>query len=165
MDELLLDTNFVSVLYDPRRPKHRAVVAHAEGFDSDNLVLLSSVVLAELRYGLNAALRAGQAVDHFRETVELAGTYPLAEIGKHTAEAYGDVKARLAAHYLDLSRRAPRWLEDWQVRGSTKTLQVDENDLWLVAQAVERNRRLLTTDAKLAERFSPVIGELRLDVI
>ncbi|KUR73997.1 type II toxin-antitoxin system VapC family toxin [Novosphingobium sp. Fuku2-ISO-50] len=165
MDELLLDTNFVSVLYDVRRPKHAAAIAHAQGFHSDDTVLLSSVVLAELRYGLEAALRAGQAVDHFRETVELAGTYPLADITKHTAEAYGDVKARLAAHYIDLSRRTPRWLEDWQLRGSTKTLQVDENDLWLVAQAVERNRLLVTTDVKLAERFSPVIGELRLDVI
>lgn len=165
MDELLLDTNFVSVLYDPRRPKHAAVIAHARGFGTDDLVLLSSVVLAELRYGLEAALRAGQAVDHFRETVEVAGTYPLAEVGKHTAEAYGDVKARLAAHYLDLTRRPPRWLEDWQARGSTKTLQVDENDLWLVAQAIERNRRLVTTDAKLAERFSPAIGDLRLDLV
>ena len=100
-----------------------------------------------------------------RHTVETAGTYPVAEIGKHTAEAYGDVKARIAAHYLDLSRRSPRWLEDWQVRGSTKTLQIDENDLWLVAQAVERNRRLVTTDGRLADRFVPAIAELRIDVI
>jgi predicted nucleic acid-binding protein len=129
------------------------------------LVFLSSGVLAELRYGMEAALRAGQAVDHFRETVEIAGTYPLAEIGKHTVETYGEVKARLAAHYLDLSRRSPQWLDDWQVRGSTKTLQIDENDLWLVAQAIERNRRLITTDARLADRFEPVISELRLDLI
>jgi len=122
-------------------------------------------VLAELRYGLEAAMRAGQKVDHFRHTVETASSYPLADIGKHTAEAYGDVKARLAAHYLDLARQPPRWLEDWQVQGSTKTLQVDENDLWLVAQAVERNRRLVTTDIKLATRFKPAIKELRLDLI
>ena len=165
MDELLLDTNFVSVLYDPRRDKHAAVIAHAQAFDADDLVLLSAVVLAELRYGLEVAVRAGQAVEHFRHTVETAGTYPVAEVGKHTAEAYGEVKARLAAHYLDLSRRSPRWLEDWQVRGSTKTLQIDENDLWLVAQAIERNRRLVTTDCRLADRFVPAIAELRIDVI
>jgi predicted nucleic acid-binding protein len=51
------------------------------------------------------------------------------------------------------------------MRGSTKTLQVDENDLWLVAQAIERNRLLVTTDAKLADRFKPAIPELRIDVI
>lgn len=165
MDELLLDTNFVSELYDPRRTRHAAVVRYAQGFATEDVVLLSSVVLAELRYGLEAAQRAGQSVDRFRLTVETAGTYPVAEIGKHTAEAYGEVKARLAAYYLDLSRRPPRWLEDWQARGSTKTLQVDENDLWLVAQAFERNRRLVTTDCKLADRFGPVISELRLDLI
>ncbi len=39
---------------------------------------------------MEAALRAAQAVDHFRETVEVAGTYPLAEVGKHTAGASGE---------------------------------------------------------------------------
>jgi len=165
MDQILLDTNFVSVLFDPRRPNFNAVEARAQAFSQSDLVYLSVVVLAELRYGMEAAQRVGQDISHIRRTLTHAANYPLAEIGRHTAEAYGDVKARLAEHYLDLSRRTPRWLEDWQDRASGKMLQIDENDLWIVSQAIERDYLLVTSDQRLADRFLPVIPELRLSVV
>jgi predicted nucleic acid-binding protein len=165
MEQILLDTNFVSVLFDTRRPNFAAVQARAQTFSQSDLVYLSVVVLAELRYGMEAAQRVGQDISHVRRTLTQAATYPLAEIGRHTAETYGDVKARLADHYLDMSRRVPRWLEDWQDRASSKVLQVDENDLWIVAQAVERDYLLVTSDQRLADRFAPVIRELRLSVV
>jgi tRNA(fMet)-specific endonuclease VapC len=165
MDQFLLDTNFVSVLYDPRRPNHKAVTSRAGSFLVSDRVFLSSIVLGELRYGIEAARRAGQSVDHIQRTLEKAAKYPLAEVGRHTAEAYGEVKARLADYYMNLTSKPPRWLEDWQIHGSSKTLQVDENDLWLVAQAFERNYVLLTTDSKLAERFCPSIAELRVELV
>lgn len=165
MDQIILDTNFVSILFDARRPNHDVARLRAQAFGRSDLVYLSAVVLAELRYGMEAAQRAGQDVTHIRQTLSRAASYPLAEVGRHTAEAYGDVKARLADHYLDLTRRPPRWLEDWQERGSAKTLQVDENDLWIVAQAVERDYLLVTSDRRLADRFAPAIKELRLSVV
>lgn len=165
MEQILLDTNFVSVLFDPRRPNFATVQACAQAFAQTDLVYLSAVVLAELRYGMEAAQRAGQDISHIRQTLTQAAAYPLAEVGRHTAEAYGDVKARLAGHYLDLSRRPPRWLENWQDRASGQVLQVDENDLWIVAQAIERDYLLITCDQRLADRFQPVISELRLSVI
>ena len=165
MEQILLDTNFVSVLFDPLRPNFKTVQARAGAFVQSDLVYLSVVVLAELRYGMEAAQRTGQDLTHIRRTLTQAATYPLAEIGRHTAETYGDVKARLANHYLDMSRRVPRWLEDWQDRVSGKTLQVDENDLWIVAQAVERDYLLVTCDRRLADRFGPAITELRLSVV
>lgn len=165
MDQILLDTNFISVLFDPRRADFHAVQTRAQAFAERDLVYLSAVVLAELRYGMEAAQRAGQDISHIRHTLVQAAAYPLAEIGRHTAEAYGDVKARLAHHYLDLSRRPQRWIENWQDRVSGQMLQVDENDLWIVAQAVERDYLLLTRDQRLADRFGPAITELRLEVI
>jgi predicted nucleic acid-binding protein len=165
MEQILLDTNFLSVLFDPRRPNFGAVQARAQAFDKNDLVYLSAVVLAELRYGMEAAQRAGQGIGHVRHTLTQAAAYPLAEVGRHTAEVYGDVKARLADHYLDLSSRPPRWLENWQDRASGQMLQVDENDLWIVAQAVERDYLLVTCDQRLADRFSPAITELRLAVV
>ena len=165
MEQILLDTNFVSVLFDSRRPNFAAVEARAQAFDSADLVYLSVVVFAELHYGMAAATRIGQDISHIRRTLTQAATYPLAEVGRHTAEAYGDVKARLADYYLDMSRRAPRWLEDWQDRASGQTLQVDENDLWIVAQAIERDYLLVTCDQRLADRFAPAIPELRFSVV
>ena len=165
MEQILLDTNFVSVLFDSRRSNFEAVKARAQAFTQNDLIYLSAIVLAELRYGMEAAQRAGQDISHIRHTLVQAASYPLAEVGRHTAEAYGDVKARLADRYLDLARRPPRWIENWQDRASGQLLQVDENDLWIVAQAVERNYLLLTSDQRLADRFCPVIAELRIEVV
>ncbi|GGL50640.1 PIN domain-containing protein [Wenxinia marina] len=165
MDHILLDTNFVSVLFDPRRPNFSSVRARAQRFSQTDVVYLSAVVLAELRYGMEAAQRVGQDVSNIRKALTQAGAYPLAEVGRHTAEAYGEVKARLADHYLDMSRRIPRWLEDWTDRASGKVLQVDENDLWIVAQAIERDYLLVTSDQRLADRFCPAIAELRISVV
>ena len=165
MDLHLLDTNVISVLFDTRRPNHAAVRTALAAIDPGDAQYISVVVMAELRYGIEAAARAGQNVTHVRQTLDQAERYPLADINRHTAEAYGDVKAGLAHHFLDLSRRPPRWLEDWKDRASSKTLQVDENDLWIVAQAIERNYRLVTTDRRLVNRFGPAIPELRYTVI
>lgn len=66
MDQILLDTNFVSVLFDPRRPNFNAVEARAQAFSQSDLVYLSVVVLAELRYGMEAAQRVGQDISHIR---------------------------------------------------------------------------------------------------
>ena len=90
MEQILLDTNFVSALFDPRRPNFAAVQTCAQGFGSSDLVYLPVVVLAELRYGIEAAQRAGQDVSHIRQTLVQAGRYPLAAVGRHTAEAYAD---------------------------------------------------------------------------
>jgi predicted nucleic acid-binding protein len=165
MDLHLLDTNVISVLFDARRPNHTAVRAALAAIDPDDAQYISVVVMAELRYGMQAAARAGQDVTHVHQTLDQAERYPLADVNRHTAEAYGDVKARLAHHFLDLSRRPPRWLEDWKDRASSKTLQVDENDLWIVAQAIERNYHLVTTDHRLIDRFGPAIPELRYTII
>lgn len=165
MDAYLLDTNFLSVLYDPRRPNHAAVHAAAAALDARSLQYLSVVVLAELRYGLEAAELAGQTLAHIRHTIEQAETRPPAEISRHTARVYGEVKAQLAAHWTDLSAKLPRWLEDWKDRVSSKILQVDEGDLWLVAQAVERNYVLVTTDQRLAKRFEPAVPDLRIQLV
>ena len=165
MDFHLLDTNVISVLFDARRPDHAAVRTALEALDRSEPQYVSVVGMAELRYGMEAAAYAGQDVSHMRQTLVEADRYPLAEINRHTAEAYGDVKARLANHWLDLSRRVPRWLEDWKERASSKILQVDENDLWLVAQAIERNYQLITSDSRLVARFAPAVPELRCQVI
>ena len=104
MEQILLDTNFVSVLFDPRRLNFAAVQARAQAFAQTDLVYLSAVVLAELRYGMEAAQRAGQDVSHVRQTLTQAATYPLAEIGRHTATELIDADVEVAA---GAERRAP----------------------------------------------------------
>ena len=47
MEQILLDTNFVSVLFDSRRPNFDAVKARAQAFTENDLIYLSAIVLAE----------------------------------------------------------------------------------------------------------------------
>lgn len=107
----------------------------------------------------------GQELAHIRSTIERAQEREIAEIGRHTAESYANVKSQLALHWSDPESKLPRWPEDWKDRVSGKNLQIDESDLWLVAQAVERNYVFLTTDTNLKERFEPAVPDLRLCLI
>lgn len=165
MDFYLLDTNIFSNLYNLRRDKYSDVCSAIGALDPDAPQYLSVVVLGELLFGLRMVEGAGQDLNHIRTTIKRAEERPLAEIGLHTAEAYGEVRYLLARHWTDTQRKLPRWVEDWKDKVTGKSLQIDENDLWLVAQAIERNYVFLTTDKKLAARFRPAVPDLRLNLI
>ena len=98
--------------------------------------------------------------------VEKAQGYPLLDITRHTAAEYAELKAILATTYLAkaLKKERPRWLENWVDKATGQTLQVDENDLWMCAQARERNLILITADAKM-ERVSNADPSVRLQFI
>ena len=161
----LLDTCIISDLYNPRRKKHSDVRSAIEALDPTAPQFLSVVVLAELLFGLRMAEKTGQKLTHIRSTIERAQERDVAEIGRHTAESYGNVKSQLAQRWTNPESKLPRWPEDWKDKISGKNLQIDESDLWLVAQAVERNYVLLTTDKKLKDRFEPAVPDLRLRLI
>lgn len=161
----LLDTGIISILYDPRREKHSDVRSAIESLGPASPQFLSVVVLAELLFGLCMAESTGQELAHIRSTIERAQEREIAEIGRHTAESYGNVKSQLALHWTNPEAKRPRWPEDWKDRVTAKSLKIDENDLWLVAQAVEGNYVLLTTDKKLADQFEPAVPDLRLCLI
>ena len=61
---------------------------------------------------------------------------------------YAQLKADMAKRYLpNASKKGrPRWLEDWVDKTKGKKLGIDENDLWMCAQAKERELILVTTD-------------------
>jgi predicted nucleic acid-binding protein len=72
----------------------------------------------------------------------------LLTVSVHVAEAYGDLKAAMVAHYMPKASKAkpPGHLEDWINHATGKRLAVNENDLWICAQAFERDLHVLTCD-------------------
>jgi predicted nucleic acid-binding protein len=90
----------------------------------------------------------------------------LLDVTRHTANEYAILKANLAKTYLAkaLRRDRPRWLENWVDRATGQVLQVDENDLWMCAQARERNLVLITADAKMG-RITKADSLVRLHII
>ena len=162
MDTFLLDTSVVSVLYDASRPNHLAVREAIAGFDRDAPQLISAITIGELRYGLTLSKEAGQPMTHIEACIERAEDHPLAEIGRYTGVAFAHVKASIAIQRVDLRRRIPRWVEGWTDRVTGQMLQIDENDLWIAAQAVERNFVVVTCDQDFVQVIGRAVGELRV---
>ncbi len=162
MDTYLLDTNLVSVLYDGRRPNHLSVRSAIAAFDPASPQLVSAITIGELRYGLALSRAAGQPLTHIEACIDLTGEHPLAEVGRYTAEAFGYVKSSVALQRVDIQRRIPRWVEAWSDRITGQLLQIDENDLWIAAQAVERNLVVVTCDLDFTRVIAPAIPELRV---
>lgn len=89
-------------------------------------------------------------------------THPLAEITRHTADAFATVKSNVALARIDIMRRIPRWVEAWADRVSGQLLQIDENDLWIAAQALERNYVVVTSDKDFTQMIGPAVPDLRV---
>jgi tRNA(fMet)-specific endonuclease VapC len=165
MDTYLLDTNLVSVLYDARRPNHVSVRLAVAALDPQAPHLVSTVTIAELRFGLILSQAAGQPLVHIESCIEQAEQHPLAEINRHTAHAFAHVKACVALHRVDIQRRIPRWVEGWTDRVTGQLLQIDENDLWIAAQAVERNLVVVTSDQDFRQVIAAAVPELRVMLV
>lgn len=165
METYLLDTNLVSVLYDARRPSHHAVRQAIATLDPLAPQLVSAITVAELRFGLALSRAAGQPLTHIEACIEMTEEHPLAEIGRHTGEAFAHVKSSVALSRLDVRRRIPRWVEGWADRVTGQSLQIDENDLWLAAQALERNLMVITSDQDFTKIIAAAVPELRVYLI
>jgi tRNA(fMet)-specific endonuclease VapC len=165
MDIYLLDTNLVSVLYDARRPNHHAIRQAIGALDPNAPQLVSVFTIAELRFGLALSQAAGRPLTHIESCIEQAEEHPLAEIGRYTAEAFALVKSSVALQRLDINRRIPRWVEGWTDRVTSELLQIDEHDLWIAAQALERNYVVLTGDRDFVQVIAPTVPDLRVQLI
>jgi predicted nucleic acid-binding protein len=123
---------------------------------------ISTVALGEIRFGVALAGNPPALQALVRDLEQFS---PL-EVSVHTSMEYGTLKEAMARHFLHklLRRDRPRWLEDWVDRYTGKKLQVDDNDLWMCAQARERSLILLTTDAKML-RISSADPAVRILVI
>ena len=161
----LLDTNLVSVLYDAGRPNHRAVRTALSTLDPLAPQLVSAVTIGEPRFGLALSRVAGRPLTHIEACIERTEEHPLAEVGRHTAEAFGYVKSSVAMQRIDIQRRTPRWVEAWSDRVTGQLLQIDENDLWIAAQAVERNLVVVTSDLDFTRIIAPAVPELRVQLV
>lgn len=162
MDGYLLDTGFLSALLDPRNPRHEAAVSFANTrIPAGSPIYVSVIAVGELMYGKQLAeADKGQPLPTLDAVLQRALTYPLLDVTKHTAAEYAWVKTRLATTYLRkaLGKERKRWVEDWVNIATGKALQVDENDLWMHAQARERGLIILTADKK-QERITAATGE------
>lgn len=148
MPGYLFDTSALSTSLNIRHPRHPDVRAAINQLDPKS-TFVSVIVLAELGFGVR--LVASDSATHLPDLEEMltkAQGHAVLELTQHTASAYAELKTALANEYLTkaLRKHRPRWVEDWVDKATGQKLQVDENDLWICAQAKERDLTVVTTD-------------------
>ena len=146
-DLYLIDSCIAPAPWDKNDKLHERARAFVDSIDESSLVI-SVVTLAEIEYGLKSA----PEMDQTRKSVVRAAmaeyTYVL-DITRHTAEFYSEIRAKLFEKYArsdSHGRLKKKWVEDLLEHTTAKSLGVQENDLWIAAQAYERNAVLVTQD-------------------
>ena len=128
---------------------------------------VSAIALAELAYGVSLAeADVSSRSPQLRQQLAKAHDYGVLAITKHTSAAYAELKARLARTYLPklLKKDRPRWVEEWVDKATGQKLQVDENDLWICAQARERGLVVVTADRGM-DRIAQIDDRVRLHIV
>ena len=167
MDAFLFDTSVLSALLDPKHPYHAETQQWVNALDASAPRYVSVVGLAELSFGIKLAeaFKMGD-LPTLMEINQQAQDYGVLDISKHTSDAYAELKANMAKKYLEGANRRdrPRWLENWVDKNTERRLQVDENDLWMCAQAKERGINFVTAD-KNTQRIADADPEVQLFII
>ena len=151
MSGFLLDTSALSAYLNGVHPHHATAIAVIDALPTEAAKFVSVITLAELDYGIRfAELQNSSHLAEYRARLLVIRQYAPLDLTRHTAEACAELKARLASHMLRKPLKPmPRWIEDWVIAGSEKRLQIDENDLWICAQAKERDLTIVTGDADI----------------
>lgn len=127
--------------------EHPNVIARVDALPDDTPVLVSAIALGEIEFG--AAIT--YSTDHERRHEFLRFINNrfhrkfAVSVERHTRVHYGDLKARLFNLDPERSRRLNH-PERIIYRATGAELGIDENDLWMAAQAIEHNLILVTND-------------------
>ena len=147
MDGYLFDTNAVSALWNARHPEHNTVKTFFARV-SQSPVWLSTVVLGEIEYGIKITPEID--IDSRDQVRREMSKHPfILDIDKHTIGPYSDLRAELFKKFSPRDRRGRltvKWPEDLIDRTSAKELGIQENDIWIAAQAIQYNLILVTDD-------------------
>lgn len=146
MDGYLLDTNILDYLTDQADPWHQCVRERFEALPDDTPVFLSAVTVGEVAYGI----RTFPAMDEAKRR-GLLGTlaeFRVLDVTTATRDSYAMVRAALFVRAIKEGRKR---LRPEQLRDPVTSLQmgVQENDIWLVAQALAYNLVFVTNDMKM----------------
>lgn len=173
MADYLLDTNIVSYWYDDRCSEHEAVLQHVQNVRCPDDVtgyvshlFVSVVTRSEIEYGHRVAPTPNAVAQaEYIKFISEQLPEPL-EITHHVAEAYGELRAWLFNNCSPKNKRSKAMRAEEFVHPTTaKELGIQENDLWIAAQAITYNLVLVTHDrlGNLGDAIKHVTPALKLE--
>jgi len=168
--DYLLDTNIVAYWYDTSRSEHAQIVDRVNAVKRPDPIAkyvprlyVSVITLGEIEYGYRvaAAPDAAKQVEYARFVREQCPER-LAMIDE-VAEQYGELRAWLFNNCGPKAKKSKGKRAEELVNPTTgKELGIDENDIWIAAQAKTHNFVLVTHDSrgnfgKMLKQFAPVL--------
>jgi len=166
--DFLIDTGVLSGLLDDTNFHHERVKAWFDGLSDNCRKLVSVVALAELRFGRHLALAANglSALPRLDGIISQAGQFECLEITDPTAVEYAQLKSKLAQSVVPkriAKQRKANWgnPEIWRSEFTGAMLQIQENDLWQCAQAIEREIVFVTVDKGVSNVAAISDGQLQ----
>lgn len=168
MCDYLLDTNILRYWYDTTCDEHASVIDHVNAaWHPDpqtsyvSRMYVSVITLGEIEYGH----RVAPSPDHAKQAAYakfVREQCPVAlELSKHVVEQYGEMKAWLFNNCGPIAKQSKIKRAEELVNPTTgKELGIDENDIWIAAQAKTHNLVLVTNDSrgnygKVLNQFAP----------
>jgi len=159
MQTFLLDTCIWSYWFDAERypQEHANIKNELQDLGSNFILGISIITWGEVAYGQNIA-PIGQSVQgEYLQFIKAKGPKTF-DIDMHTANKYGELRAMLFNKYAQKQKRKKNLRPEQLVDPVTSLeLGIQENDLWITAQAMVKNLTLVTND-KLT-RIREVVGE------
>ncbi len=167
MRDYLLDINIWEYWFNPaKQPEHVRVLKRVselaeqcERTRSPFRVWISSVTWGELEYGYQVQLQEARSLEtSFRQFIH--GIAPKEFlIDKHVTHDYGRIRARLFEKYGPKEKKK-KGLRPEQLVDPVTSLQlkIQENDLWIVSQAITRDFIFVTNDSRSLRPIVEVAG-------
>ena len=157
MEGYLLDTNAVSHWHH----QHPRLAQRINALAGHDQLRVSAITLGEIEFGHNLYLRSRDLVrrDEFANWV--SRNFPKSrtlEVTRDTRDYYGVLRAAIFEKYppLKADENHPELCYD---PVSASELGIDENDLWIAAQAIEHGLTLVTQDNM--DRIKQVAKDIR----
>jgi predicted nucleic acid-binding protein len=173
MRDFLIDTNIWEYWFnEAREPEHSNVLKRVselkkerEKAEAPFRVWISSVTWGELEYGYEVQTDKERSLEaSFRQFIRTISPMEFV-INKHVTRDYGRIRARLFEKYGPKDKRK-RGLRPEQLIDPVTSLElkIQENDLWIVSQAVMKDLTLVTNDRKSLQPLLEVLGsELHIE--
>ena len=158
MRTFLLDTCIWSYWFDAKRyPQENANIRkQLQKLAPDFKLGISIITWGEVAFGQKVIARTEPIQPEYLPFVKAKGPKTF-DIDLHTANTYGKLRSLLFDKYAPKDKRKKNLRPEQLVDPITSLeLGIQENDLWIVAQAMVRNLTLVTND-KLT-RIREVVG-------
>lgn len=155
MRDFILDTQTVCYWYDTTCQQHQAVLSNiellrkqSETLEHKPRLLISVITLGEIEFGhrVNPPRNPDEQVSYLRFVSEQLPDR--LEVTEAAAAVFGELRKCLFNKYAPRAKRKPKVRPEQLIDPITsKELGIQENDLWLCAQAIGYDMVLVTNDA------------------